>query len=491
MMEQRARPSFYSLCDKTVKGAKRGDRLSWETVVDGAIVIGYVALLAGMALWSGRRVKSGEDFTAGEKKYGPWVIFATLSASYVGGGYSSGNAAAAFSTGIGTTCTLLGFSVSMIYIARKLVPGVEKFAGVSTVGGVMEQMYGRRARVVTGWLSFLCCAGVVGAQMQTMGVVLNQLTGLHRTMGVLIGAVVVLAYTTFGGLQSVIVADILQFILMAVGMPLLLFAGVRACGGWGALWEAIPPAYWHPLNSYTPAAFVSVFLAMALGEALAPPYTQRLLVGQNAAATAKGTLWSGLFSVPFFVMTGMIGLVAFALKVTPDSAQAMPALIHAVLPVGARGVVLAAMVSILLSASDSFLNSATIGLIADGVTPWCPLSERQQLWGMRAANVATGLVGVAMALLLEDVFSILMTAYAFWCPLLLAPLAAAFAGWSLSRKGFWLGLSVGLVAMLLWNFGFKQPAGVDGGVVGLLCNSIVCTLFPRTDHEKKNVAGRL
>ena len=77
-----------------VTGAKRGERMSWKTVVDGAIVVGYVVLLAGMALWSGRAVKSGAAFATGEKKYGPWVIFATLSASYVGGGYSSGNAAA-------------------------------------------------------------------------------------------------------------------------------------------------------------------------------------------------------------------------------------------------------------------------------------------------------------------------------------------------------------------------------------------------------------
>ena len=465
--------------------------MSWKTVVDGAIVVGYVVLLAGMALWSGRAVKSGAAFATGEKKYGPWVIFATLSASYVGGGYSSGNAAAAFSSGIGTTCTLLGFSLSMIYIARRLVPGVGRFAGISTVGGVMERMYGRRARIVTGWLSFLCCAGVVGAQMQTMGVVLNQLLGVSRTAGVLVGAAVVLAYTTFGGLQSVIVADVLQFILMAVGMPLLLLAGVRACGGWDALWEAVPPAYWNPLGGFSPAAFISMFLAMALGEALAPPYTQRLLVGQNAEATAKGTLWSGLFSAPFFVMTGLVGLVAFALQVTTDSAQAMPALIHAVLPVGARGVVMAAMVSILLSASDSFLNSATIGLIADGITPWYPLSERGQLWGMRIANVATGLLGVTMALLLEDVFSILMTAYAFWCPLLLAPLAAAFAGWSLSPKGFWCGMTAGFAAMVIWNFLLKQPAGVDGGVVGMLCNGIVCTFFPRAEREKCETAGRL
>ncbi len=441
---------------------------------DAAIVIGYVAILAGSALFGGRRVKGGSDFSAGGRQYGPFVIFATLSASYVGGGYSSGNAALAFSSGIGSTCALLGFSLSMILIARFLVPGVARFPGVTTVGGVVEQAYGRRARIVTGWLAFLCCAGVVGAQMETMGVVLHQLTGLSPTAGVLIGAAVVLLYTTFGGLQSVIVADVVQFLLLALGVPVLVLAGVRAVGGWGALFAAVPAEYYDPFYAMTPAAFASMFLSMAFGEALAPPYTQRLLVGRNAGVTAKGTLWSGLFSVPFFVMTGLIGLLAFVLKVTDDPAYAMPALIQAVLPVGVRGVVMAAMVSILLSASDSFLNSAAIGLVSDGILPWYPLSERQQLRWLRVANLATGGVGVLMALLLPDVFSILMAAYACWCPLLLVPLAAAFLGLSLTKKAFWRGLLAGGGALLLWNLVLRQPGGVDGGVVGMLVNALVC-----------------
>ena len=62
-----------------------------------------------------------------------------------------------------------------------------------------------------------------------------------------------------------------------------------------------------------------MFLTMMFGEALAPPYTQRLLIGRNPKGTARGTILSGLFSIPFFIVTGMIGLTAFSLGVTDNA----------------------------------------------------------------------------------------------------------------------------------------------------------------------------
>lgn len=95
--------------------------------IDTAIVLGYILLLVGIGLRGGKGVKNAADFTASGGRYGTAVIFATLSASYVGGGYSSGNAAKAFSAGISTTLTLLGFSLAMVLIGKFLVPGVARF----------------------------------------------------------------------------------------------------------------------------------------------------------------------------------------------------------------------------------------------------------------------------------------------------------------------------------------------------------------------------
>lgn len=225
--------------------------------LDTGIVIAYILLLVIMGLRGGRNVKNAGDFTASGGQYGTLVIFATLSASYVGGGYSSGNAAQAYTSGIGTTLTLFGFSLSMILIGKYLVPGVGRFTGVSTVGGIIGVSYGRSARILAGLFSFICCAGVVGAQMESMGMVFHVLLGVPEWAGILIGCGIVLIYTTFGGMQSVIVADIIQFILLAGGMPLLLIMGLHRAGGARRCWTLClgnisTPSTAPPLPGFSP-----------------------------------------------------------------------------------------------------------------------------------------------------------------------------------------------------------------------------------------------
>lgn len=77
------------------------------------------------------------------------------------------------------------------------------------------------------------------------------------------------------------------------------------------------------------------------------------------------------------------------------------------------------------------------------------------------------------ALLLPDVFSILVLAYSFWCPLILVPLAAAFLGIKSNGRAFRYALLAGLVSTLLWNYALGKPWDVDGAVVGMLCNLVV------------------
>lgn len=424
-------------------------------------------------------------------RYGTLVLFASLSASFIGGGYSSGNAARAFENGIGTTLALFGFSLAMILIGRFIVPGVGRFSGVSTAGGVIGRAYGRRARVLSGLFIFLCSAGMVGAQMEAIGLVFHVLLGVKPLTGVLIGFGIVLVYSTAGGLQSVIAADMVQFTLLAVGMPLLLVMSLLRAGGVGAVLDAVPDAYFNPFNGTTPAAFFSLFLTMMLGEALAPPYTQRLLIGRSPRSTAKATILSGLFSIPFFVITGLIGLSAYALQVTDTAAAAMPTLIQSVLPVGLRGIVMAAMVSIILSAADGFLNSAAVGLVCDTLLPLRPgMSDKTQLFLLRAVNLLTGLAAVAVAFAVPDIFDILVLAYSFWCPLILVPLAAAFLGIRSDGRAFRTALLAGLLSTLVWNYLLHRPFGIDGAVVGTACNLLAFSLRTRQFRRRTLTARR-
>jgi len=463
--------------------------------VDAAIVSLYVMVLVGMGLRGGRKVKSAADFTAAGGRYGGWALFASLSSSYVGGGYSAGNAAEAFRAGIGMTVALCGFGLGTVLIGKFLVPGVGRFRGVSTVGGVLETAFGRPARIAAGFLSFGCCAGMVAAQMTGIGQVLHVLLGIPPARGVLIGVAIVLTYSTFGGLQSVITADIIQFVLLVIGLPVLLIAALYEAGGVAAVVNSLPETHLDITGGRNWLHFAGLTLTLMFGEALAPPYTQRLLVGRSARETARATVASGWFSLPIFFVTGALGLCAYALRVTDDPALAMPSLVLAVLPVGVRGLVMAAMVSIMLSAADGFLNSAAIGFVCDGVTPLCPrLTDRAQLRALRGVNLLTGLAATALALAREDVIELLLIAYTLGSPLLLVPLAAALRGVRASGRAFFAALVGGALGAGVWTLVLHDPGRIGGtlaGVAGSAAAFAVARILTKEKPDRTRRSGRI
>ncbi len=441
---------------------------------DIGIVVLYIAILVGMGIYGGRKVKGAADFTASDRTYGSVVIFMSLAASYIGGGFSAGNAAESFANGIGMTVILWGFSIATIWTGKVLVKGIGRFRGICSTGGIMAAAYGPAAGVFTGIFGFCTCAAVVAAQMHAMGIVLHRLLGISATAGVLIGCGVVLVYSTVGGLQSVIAADMVQFALLAVGVPIVLFAALHRAGGLDAVLYNTPPTFFNPLNGKTLPQFLSSVITIAAGEMLVPPYTQRLLIGKNPKATARGTIMGGVFSIPFFAMTCLLGLSARVLGVTDVASDAMPALILNVLPIGLRGLVMAAMVSIMLSAADGFLNGAAVSLVEDVVCAQKPhLTDRTKLRLLRAVNLLTGVIAVGVALYLPNIFSILSLSYTFWAPIILIPLAAAFYGVQTTPRAFWRGAVAGLVATALWELTLARVTGVAGAPVGMLANALL------------------
>ncbi|MCG2743213.1 MAG: hypothetical protein L6271_04680 [Desulfobacteraceae bacterium] len=102
---------------------------------------------------------------------------------------------------------------------------------------------------------------------------------------------------------------------------------------------------------------------------LVPPYLQRLLINRDVKKIARGTYLSGLFSIPFFAITGLIGIVALALDPSVNPNLAMPFVIKQALSPLFQGIVIAAVISIVMSSADSFLNAAAICFSNDIVRP--------------------------------------------------------------------------------------------------------------------------
>jgi len=449
-------------------------------MLDYVIIIIYLCVVLLVGLLSGRGMKNLQDFSVSHRSYTSLVIFATLSASFIGGGFSIGNAEKVFRLGIVNIVALWGFSLKEILVAKYIAPRTHNFSDVISVGDIMERGYGTVGRVVSGFFSVFLCAGIVGAQVGAMGLIFNVFLGIAPIWGILIGCGIVIAYSTIGGMRAVVLTDVIQFCVLAIGLPAALVFGIVKLGGFSAIRAAAPAGHFSiPGDAMTIGAFISLFLTFLLGETLVPPYVQRLFIGKDAGHTARGTMLSGIFSIPFFAITGGIGLVALALDSKLDPNLAMPYVIRTVLPAGVRGVVIAGVISIVMSSADSFLNGAATCFINDLVKPLRKnrLSERQELFLAKLTNCFVGIMAVVFAIRIRSILDILIYAYNFWAPVILIPLAAVLLGFRVTKAGFLAGTVAGVSGVLIWNGLLKSPAGVSGLVIGVFCNYIVFTAF--------------
>jgi len=443
--------------------------------MDYAIIIFYLSVILLVGLWSGKGMKSLQEFSVSHRSYGSIVIFATLSASFIGGGFSTGNATEVFRLGIANIVALWGFSLKEILVARFIAPRMGNFPQVISTGDIMEQGYGKAAKVITGFLSIILCAGIVGAQVKAMGLIFNVFLNIKQIWGILIGCGIVIAYSTIGGMRAVVLTDLIQFCVLAIGIPAALVFGIVKAGGFSAIKAAVPAGHFSvPGETMTIAAFLSLFLTFLLGETLVPPYVQRLCIGKDAAHTARGTMLSGIFSIPFFAITGGIGLVALALEPKLDPNLAMPHVIRTALPAGLCGIVIAGVISIVMSSADSFLNGAATSCINDLVKPLRinPLSERQELLLAKATNCFVGILAIIFAIKIRGVLDILIYSYNFWAPVILVPLSAVLLGICVTKAQFMAGTLAGIVGVLTWKGLLGTPAGVNGLVIGVFCNLI-------------------
>jgi len=454
-------------------------------VIDIAVVAVYLVFILGIGLWAGRQLQTLEQYAVVGRSFGPLVIFATMSASFIGGGFSTGNAQKVFLFGVANIVGLWGFSLKEILVARFVAPKMDRFPKAISVGDIMATAYGKIGKVVTGLCALFLCTGIVGAQVGAIGIVFNVFYGLDRSVGIAIGCGIVILYTTFGGMRAVVFTDLVQFAILAIGMPLVLVFGIDYVGGIDALIAAIPRDRIEiPGGYYAWPGLVALFLVFMFGETLVPPYVQRLCTGRTAKDAARGTLYSGLFSIPFFAVTGVIGLIALVIDPSLNSNLALPHVVVTVMPPVLQGLVIAAVISIVMSSADSFLNSASIAFINDIVLPLRrePLPARSSLMLAKVVTFTVGMISVLFAVSIESIIDILIYAYTYWAPIVLVPLVAAVYRSPKGASAFVAGAAAALVVATAWDYAFGKPWQIEGLVVGVFANLIAFLAMPASTH---------
>lgn len=463
--------------------------------LDHVIILAYLAALLGLSFAASQKIKTLDDYAVAGRAYPGWVIFATLTASLVGGGYTLGNAEAIYNTGIIFMFAMWGLGVREIAVAFFIAPYMQRFRSAISIGDIMSEAYGGTPmKVCAGLFSGLLCAGIVGAQVLAIGYIFMGLLQISIYTGALLGFGIIILYTTVGGFKAVVWTDVMQFFILMIGLPATVIFGLINAGGIEQVLQTIPAERLDIFAQITPIAFVSLFAFYLFGEALAPPYVQRLLVGKNKQAVVRGALWTGILAIPLSVVVALIALSALAINANLpfcnmgiSGCQIMPFLIQDVLPIGVSGIVIAAMLAVIMSSADSYLNAAAVNLVHDVIKPvfGAKLSNKNELCATRVLTMLTGIAAIFLALSYENLVEGMIKIYGLWAPVILIPLIAAVRGYKTSTGKIAIVVVSGLLTSIIIDYGLPGLA-VNGILAGLIASCLAFALV----YFKMGASGR-
>jgi SSS family solute:Na+ symporter len=286
------------------------------------------------------------------------------------------------------------------------------------------------------------------------------------------------AYSVLGGMWSLTLTDIIQFVIKTVGILFILLPGaILHAGGLPAM-HARLPAEFFSLTHIGAGKIASFFALYFFGIIIGQDVWQRVFTARSVKVARNGGIAVGIYCLCYALagaIIGTAGRVFLPPLADPDSAFAQ--IVEAVLPIGLRGLVLAAALAAIMSTASACLLAASTVLLEDVYLPLRGTLNAGSVAQSRAVTLCLGVVMTLLACLMHDVIAALTIAYDFLVGGLLVPVIAAM----LWRRGTAIGalasIAVGgslvVIVLLLEGMDSDIPiyAGLGGSLVTYLAAS--------------------
>ncbi|HMT79165.1 MAG TPA: sodium:solute symporter family protein [Azonexus sp.] len=389
-------------------------------------VVLYLLVSIGIGLFAATRVHSAKDFAVAGRHLPLPVVTATVFATWFGAEAVFGVSATFVKEGLrGVVADPFGSSMCLIiagiFFSRKLYK-----LNILTLGDYFRMRYNRSVEVLTTLCIVASYLGWVSAQIKALGLVFNVVTneGISQTAGMILGAAIVLTYTTFGGMLSVAILDFVQMGVIMGGMLFIAWIIAGPAGGVETVIEHASAAgkldFFPTADPWQWLTFLGAWITMMLGSIPQQDVFQRI----TSAKSQKIALWGSILGasiyfcftfVPMFIAYSatLIDPALFSGLMETDSQLVLPTLVLQHTPVFAQAIFFGAVLSAIMSCSSATLLAPSVAFSENIVRGLYPqMGDHQFLRVMRLSIVCFACIVLGFALYSNaSIFKMVENAY--------------------------------------------------------------------------------
>ena len=381
--------------------------------IDMAVIIAYLVIIVSLGCWVGwrqrRKTEGSGYFLAGRSLTWPIIGLALFSTnistielvSLAEEGYKSGLVYGNLEWMAAVTLVILAIFFVPFYIRSR----------VTTLPDFLQKRYNNKCRIFHVVIVIVSAIFIhTGFALFAGAKVLEGLFGMDIMISITLILALTGLYTVIGGLKAVVLTEAIQTIILVGGSVIMTVIGFQKVGGWEGLTGSVDSGMLTMLRSAEEApdmSWYSVFLGYPIIGiwywCTDQTIVQRVLGAKDEQHARVGAIFAGfikILPVFIFVMPGLICLALIRQGILPDTlddtAQTYAFLVANILPVGVKGIVVAAMLAALRSTVSGALNSIATVFCYDIYKMLRPESSDRKLV---AVGRITTLVAIILAML--------------------------------------------------------------------------------------------
>jgi SSS family solute:Na+ symporter len=447
-----------------------------------AIFFGIVYLVFAYAL---RKTSTFDSFAVGDRNMGKFIIFASLSATIVGPGFSLGIVSEGYKSGLLYAFLASAYGIQMIIVGYLIAPRIRtKFFDAYSLGDIVGGEHSHKntiIQIMSGIISFLICAGVTGILIKTGGDIFNVFLNIPKVYGAVLMTIIVIIYEYYGGIKASILTDVLQFLLFVVMLPLLfIMIMISTDISVSTFLEASMDRTENGVTSTSIFSMIGIAAWFAFGDVLQPPLLNRILASRDGNVSKSSFIQSGLFVFFWLVLMVALGITAYlATDITSSNDNTLLILGKNFFPPALYGFFIVAILGIVMSSQSALINAGATVFSKDIVQPFSKnksLTNSQQLIYSKLATILIGVIGLVVSFVVPSILGGLLFIASLWAPTMIVTILASI----FLNKHYWqaslLSMVFGFASSLAWTFtDFSDtiPSILIGLTISLVCYFVV------------------
>lgn len=428
-------------------------------IVPLVIVIAYlIGMLFIGFLTSKLKIKNSADYMVAGRRMGLFMVAFSLSANNVGGGSTTGLAAKAFGTwGMSAVWYVLAAAIAMIPLAF-FAPKIRKTLAV-TIPEVIQRRFGKVPSTFSAVLNIVALFCLTSSQIAASGSVISTLTGIPTNICLLLAGLVVILYTTLGGMIADQISDMVQFVIILAGLAIATPFVLNGAGGWEAVSAMLPPVQldftkigWVVIIGY----IFNYFCTFLSG----PEMVSRFETAKDEKTARGASLLSAVLMAAMSIFPTLLGLAALALQknipaLAEDGSNAMMAVMTSTYaPPVMTGIISAAVISATMSSADSNLLCMSTMFIRDiylNLIRKKPMADKRIIFMTRLCNVIACMGAMGISFLGISLVTMNTFAFAIRCA---GPFAAYGLGMVVpkaTKNSGIISIVTGTIGVIVWQ----------------------------------------